>query len=184
MTKKNIEPSKSQTPRASRVSSVATTRNRRKDEAKSALLSRPGFLIRRLHQIHCALFAEETADTGITPVQYSLLSTLKEHGELDQNSLAHFIGLERTSVAEVLPRLETRSLIVRRRSEEDGRVRLVKLTDQGEDLVVAMQPAVLRAHKRTIEALSASEQKELVRMMGVLVTADTSKRAPLLKQHL
>ncbi|RMX04821.1 MarR family transcriptional regulator [Corticibacter populi] len=151
--------------------------------AESSLLSRPGFLIRRLHQIHCALFAEEVTDAAITPVQYSLLSTLNDHGELDQNSLAHYIGLERTSVAEVLPRLSDRGLLERRRSEQDGRIRLVRLTDAGRELVKAIQPAVLRAHARTIEALPAPERKELVRMMALLVASDTSERAPLLKHR-
>ena len=57
-------------------------------QQRSPLLARPGFLIRRLHQLHCALFTEETRDFGITPVQYSLMTALDERGELDQNSLA------------------------------------------------------------------------------------------------
>jgi len=32
------------------------------------LASRPGFLIRRLHQIHLSLFAEECASFKVTPV--------------------------------------------------------------------------------------------------------------------
>ncbi|THU03799.1 winged helix-turn-helix transcriptional regulator [Lampropedia puyangensis] len=161
--------------------SKATAKKSKK--TSTALWNRPGFLIRRLHQIHCALFAEETPDANITPVQYSLLSTLQEHGELDQNSLSHRIGLERTSVAEVLPRLEDRKLIERKRSELDGRIRLVALTTEGQTLLDAMSAAVARAHARTVEALSPAERKELIRMMTLLVQADTSERAPLLKQR-
>ncbi|RYD77564.1 MAG: MarR family transcriptional regulator, partial [Verrucomicrobiaceae bacterium] len=40
--------------------------------------------------------------SGITPVQYSLLTALNRRGELDQISIAREIGLERTTVAEVL----------------------------------------------------------------------------------
>ena len=40
------------------------------------LWRRPGYLIRRLHQIHYALFFEECAAFGITPVQYGLLTLL------------------------------------------------------------------------------------------------------------
>src|SRR5271154_3737164 len=95
---------------------------------KSPLLGRPGFLIRRLHQLHCALFIEETRGFNITPVQYSLMTTLAARGELEQNNLALEIGLERTSVAEVVPRLQRRGLLQRRRSATDGRVKLVRLT--------------------------------------------------------
>jgi len=125
---------------------------------KSPLLGRPGFLIRRLHQLHCALFLEETRDFAITPVQYSLMATLGERGEIDQNSLALEIGLERTSVAEVIPRLHERGLLDRRRGLDDGRLKLVKLTRKGMMLLRAMAPAVRRAHDRTVEHLEASER--------------------------
>ena len=48
------------------------------------LQERPGFLIRRLHQIHVALFMEECAPEGITPVQYSILSALDQMGTAEQ----------------------------------------------------------------------------------------------------
>ena len=44
------------------------------------LQERPGFLIRRLHQIHVALFMEECAAESITPVQYSILTALEHMG--------------------------------------------------------------------------------------------------------
>src|SRR6266702_5270000 len=79
-------------------------------QARLPFFSRPGFLIRRMHQIHGFLFAEETGDFDITPVQYSLLTTLDALGELDQNTLAIQVGLERSSVAEVIPRMHARGL--------------------------------------------------------------------------
>jgi len=133
--------------------------------ARSLLFSRPGFLIRRLHQIHSWLFSEETSAFNITPVQYSLLTALLDHGEMDQNTLAIEIGLERTSVAEVLPRLEAREVIERRQSPHDKRVKLVKLSRKGRSLLKRMEPAALRAHARTIEHLP--EQANGVRRRAV-----------------
>ncbi|ABR90523.1 transcriptional regulator, MarR family [Janthinobacterium sp. Marseille] len=150
-------------------------------QARSLLLTRPGFLIRRLHQIHSALFMEETLEHNITPVQYSLLTALEEYGELDQNSLAHHIGLERTSVAEVLPRLEQRELIVRSQSEHDKRVKYVKLSRKGRALVKKMRPSVQKAHDRTIESLSPEERKLFILLMVRLVDSEATDRVPLLK---
>jgi MarR family transcriptional regulator, lower aerobic nicotinate degradation pathway regulator len=127
---------------------------------KSPLLGRPGFLIRRLHQLHCALFLEETRDFDVTPVQYSLMTALGARGELDQNSLALEIGLERTSVAEVVPRLQRRGLVERRRSASDRRIKLVRLTPKGKALLTKMASAVRRAHDRTIDKL-AKPQRDL-----------------------
>src|SRR6266446_4438111 len=70
------------------------------------LWGRPGFLLRRLHQIHYALFFEECAGFDITPVQYGLLTTVSLNPDLDQNSLARELGIDRTNVADVLNRSE------------------------------------------------------------------------------
>lgn len=127
---------------------------------RSSLLGRPGFLIRRLHQIHVGLFLDETREFNITPVQYSLMTALGTHGEMDQNSLSHEIGLERTSVAEVIPRLEAKGLLQRRQGTEDRRVKLVKLSRKGLYLLKKMDENVQRAHDRTIQHIP-EEQRAL-----------------------
>ena len=100
-------------------------------EPRLPLWSRPGYLIRRLHKIHCALFLEECKDSGLTPVQYGLLTALSFRGELDQGSLAEELGLDRTSTAEVLSRLEKRGLVTRKPNPRDRRARLARITRRG-----------------------------------------------------
>ena len=139
---------------------------------RSPLLGRPGFLIRRLHQLHCALFIEETRGYDITPVQYSLMTALAVRGELEQNHLALEIGMERSSVAEVVPRMQRRGLLTRRRSLEDGRVRLIGLTRKGAALLRRMAGAVERAHERTIEQLQAPDRDWLMLKLIELVEAN------------
>jgi MarR family transcriptional regulator, lower aerobic nicotinate degradation pathway regulator len=139
---------------------------------RSPLLGRPGFLIRRLHQLHCSLFLEETRDFVITPVQYSLMTALAARGELDQNTLALEIGLERTSVAEVVPRLQRRGLLMRRRSGKDRRVKLVRLTRKGGALLHKMAAAVQRAHDRTIDRLENSKRDAFLLHLIELVEAN------------
>lgn len=166
---------------------MTTTANNKKTEhalteaqMRSLLFTRPGFLIRRLHQIHTGLFTEETSQFNITPVQYSLLSALADHGEMDQNTLALEIGLERTSVAEVLPRLEARELITRRQSEEDRRVKLAKLTRHGKNLLKRMEIPAQRAHDRTIEHLTESERNTfMLTMIRLIEKNNEHSLAPL-----
>lgn len=142
---------------------------------RSALLGRPGFLIRRLHQIHCGLFLDETREHNITPVQYSLMTALSARGEMDQNSLAREIGLERTTVAEVIPRLEARELLVRRQSSKDRRVKLVKLSRKGLYLLKRMQASVERAHERTIESIPPEQRELFLLQMIRLVEANNDQ---------
>ncbi|WP_213877126.1 MarR family transcriptional regulator [Pseudomonas sp. dw_358] len=140
--------------------------------SRSALLGRPGFLIRRLHQIHCGLFLDETREFNITPVQYSLMTALGTHGEMDQNTLSLEIGLERTSVAEVIPRLEARGLLQRRQSTEDRRVKRVKLSRKGLYLLKKMDANVQRAHDRTIEHIPADQRSLFMLQLIRLVEAN------------
>ena len=153
----------------SALSSRARLRAARK---RSPLLARPGFLIRRLHQLHCALFFEETRDYGITPVQYSLMTVLGARSELDQISLAQEIGLERTSVAEVLPRLGRRGLLERRRSATDRRTKLVRLTPKGRTLLHKMSGSVRRAHARTLDKLGKPQRERFLLQLIELVEAN------------
>lgn len=139
---------------------------------RSPLFGRPGFLIRRLHQLHCSLFLEETRGHDITPVQYSLMTTLDVRGELEQNTLAMQIGLERSSVAEVVPRLQLRGLLERRRSRADGRVKLIRLTRKGRALLRKMSKSVRRAHERTIDRLSKPDRDVLLLRLIELVEAN------------
>lgn len=144
------------------------------------LWRRPGYLIRRLHQIHYALFFEECAAFGITPVQYGLLTILSTSPDADQVTLANALGIDRTNVADVLRRLEQGGLIRRRRSVEDRRMVLARLTPQGEDMVERMHPFMARAQERLLSELSGAERDAfLATLMRLLEANNHYGRAPL-----
>lgn len=147
----------------------------------SALASRPGFLIRRLHQIHLALFAEECAAFGVTPVQFSLLSVLAAQPDLDQATLAFAVGVDRATTANVVARLETRGLLRRRPGATDKRVKKVELTTAGQRLLARIDPYAKRAHERTLEALPPRQRAQFIALLRHLVDAGNAHgRAPLL----
>src|SRR3989441_6872007 len=126
------------------------------------LWAQPGYLLRRLHQIHYALFFEECAGFDITPVQYGLLTTLSLNPDLDQNSLARELGIYRTNVADVLNRLARRGLLERRRSPDDGRMVLARLTRAGERLTRKMYRPMRRAQRRLVAPLLSQERNALI----------------------
>jgi DNA-binding MarR family transcriptional regulator len=145
-----------------------------------SLQNRPGFLIRRLHQIHLAIFAEECARFQVTPVQYSVLSALQEHGRSDQISLARETGIDRTNVAEVLHRLEARGLVIRAPGEQDRRTNYASLSRKGKALVESMAAAAKQAHDRTIAPLAPEQRAPFLAALRDLVSANNELgRAPL-----
>jgi DNA-binding MarR family transcriptional regulator len=147
----------------------------------SVLAARPGFLIRRLHQIHLALFADECAAFGVTPVQFSLLSVLAAQPGLDQAALAFAVGVDRATTANVVARLDQRGLLRRRPGTTDKRVKQVDLTQAGYRLLARIDPCARRAHAHTLEALCPADRARFVALLRRLVDAGNAHGwAPML----
>jgi DNA-binding MarR family transcriptional regulator len=141
------------------------------------LNERPGFLIRRLHQIHVALFNEACKAFDITPVQYSLLSALSLRGNADQTTLAADVALDRTTATGALKRLQVRGVIKRAKLSGDRRAREWELTAAGMDTLKHVEPAARAAHVDTIGDLNVTEQATLIALLKRLVMAHESRPA-------
>lgn len=140
--------------------------------ARSPLWSRPGYLIRRLNQIHYAIFLEECAAFGTTPVQYGLLTVLAIHPHLDQASLAAELGLDRTTVANVLGRLTKRGLVTREPGKRDRRMKLAAPTAEGKRLTADMKRSMQRAQERLLEPLAPHERELFMDFLARLVESN------------
>ena len=134
----------------------------------AALLQRPGVLIRRLHQVHSAMFQEETASFGITPVQYSLLTLLTENPGLEQGAAAAGLRLDRFTTADVVRRLEAAGL-VQSKPGQDRRAKALSLTRRGMNVFAAMREGVQRAHDRLVEPLPPGRRDAFLKALQQLV---------------
>ena len=117
------------------------------------LWSRPGFLIRRLHQLHVAIFLEECAAFDVTPVQYAVMSVLYHDRPLDQVSVAAEVGIDRNNAADVIRRLERRGFVERIQSETDRRARVSRITDAGFSDFIG-KPTNLKEFLATVKGLA------------------------------
>jgi MarR family transcriptional regulator, lower aerobic nicotinate degradation pathway regulator len=139
----------------------------------------PGHYIRRLQQIAVAIFLDQTADFGVTPVQFAALQAVARQPGIDQRSLAKAIGFDTSTIGGVIDRLEVRGLMQRNASPDDRRVRLLMLTPEGESLLDDVVPAMLEAQKRILSPLTAAERKQFMNMLTRLVEANNEwSRAP------
>ena len=132
---------------------------------------RPGFLIRRLHQIHVALFQKRCAGFDVTPLQYSLLSALARRGTADQTTLAADVALDRTTTTGALKRLQSHKFIKRTVHRRDRRAQICRLTKAGARLLRQMEASARAAHHETLMNLSRSERKRFIAMMQRVVAA-------------
>ena len=139
------------------------------------LSQRPGFLIRRLHQIHVALFQEACGEFEVTPLQYSLLSALAVREAADQTTLAADIALDRTTTTGALKRLAARNLVERAVNGEDRRARLCRLTPAGAALLAKIEASARAAHRATLGDLTATEQALFIDMMQRIVARNANR---------
>ena len=79
------------------------------------------------------------------------------------------IAFDRSTLGNVLERLEARDLIARYASPDDKRIKLLKTTAAGNALVKNAEKAVLRAQDRILAPLRPSDQNKLMELLGQLV---------------
>jgi len=140
----------------------------------------PGHLIRRAQQIAVAIFMEECAEFDLTPVQYAALAAIRENPGTDATRLSALIAFDRSTLGNVLERLEARKLVTRYSSPEDKRIKLLKLTAAGSGLVKRAEAAVLRAQERIVAPLRPEDRSKLIELLAQLVDLNNeASRAPL-----
>jgi len=133
------------------------------------MLAFAGHQIRRSHQIAVALFAEEAGPFEITPVQYAALTAIAEAPDCDATRLAVVVALDRSTVGDVLERLEGRGLIEREYRPHDKRTKRLRLTDAGRALLKEIAVPIARSQARFIEVLAPDEQQQLHRLLAKLI---------------
>ncbi len=114
----------------------------------------------------------ETADLGITPVQFAALATVARQPGVDQRTLARAIAFDTSTIGGVVDRLEKRGLMLRSASAHDKRVRLLSLTGDGSAVLSQIKPGMLRAQQRMLAPLSERERRTLMRLLKKVVDRD------------
>ena len=147
------------------MNTSSKTRRAQKEAREIEFDDLPGALFRRLHQLAVARFTSEMGDIGLTPIQWSaLLTTMKKPG-IDQITLSREIFIDPSTIAGVLDRLETRGLLQRVVSPDDRRVRLLYVTDEGQDVLAAANEVVLGTQEWLMEPLASPDRAKLMELM-------------------
>ena len=137
--------------------------------AMTDLSAMPGHLIRRVHQISMAIFTEQCAAFGLTSVQFAALSAIADHPGVDATRLSALIAFDRSTLGDVLERLETKGWVQRHPSSADRRIKLLHIAPAGLKVLAEVQPDVLRVQQRLLEPLNPTDRGELMRMLTLLV---------------
>jgi DNA-binding MarR family transcriptional regulator len=145
-----------------------------------AVYTKPGYLFRRMQQIAVAIFMEECRSFDLTPVQYAALIAIHTHPGIDATRLSAVIAFDRSTLGNVIERLQTKKLIERKPSIEDKRVKLLYLTKSGAALLRDITPSVERAQARMLQPLRPADRKALMALLEQLVDLNNeASRVPL-----
>jgi DNA-binding MarR family transcriptional regulator len=125
------------------------------------LYLRPGFLLRRAHQLSVGLFEEGCREVGLTPPQYGVLTIIAHVGGCDQSTVARALGFDRVTTLRIVRGLQARGLVARAPSALDGRRLRLTLTAQGTSTLAHTRKLAASVTERLMAPLAADEREQL-----------------------
>ncbi len=132
----------------------------------------PGYLMWRAHQTAWRCFVDETRALGVTPVQYAILVAAWQFPSTDATRVADLLLFEKTTINDIVARLEGKGLVERRTNPDDRRVRSITITEAGRHVVEAVEPARERIAGKLLAPLSPRERATLLTLLRKLVDID------------
>jgi DNA-binding MarR family transcriptional regulator len=125
-----------------------------------------GFLLRRAHQRHVAIFAAAISD--LTPPQFAALAKLGELGDCSQNQLGQLVAMDAATIKGVIDRLKARGLVALATDEGDRRRLVVSLTGEGRAALALVIPRAMAITAETLSPLTSREAETFVRLLAKL----------------
>lgn len=119
-----------------------------------------GYLIRRAQQAHVATWQRIVSDE-VTSVQFGVLMTLAEHPGSSQRRICDALDLDRSTIADIVQRLQRRGLIERERDDADRRRNTLRLTVAGEAEYGSLLSRVQTLDAALTRGLTEDESEQL-----------------------
>ncbi|MFC7891471.1 MarR family winged helix-turn-helix transcriptional regulator [Streptomyces sp. NPDC057381] len=146
------------------------------------LTTHPGHLARRLQQAHYLLWNTMVSEETTSP-QFAVLNALVAEPGLDQRTAGERVGLDRSTIAEVITRLGRRGLLDKVRDPRDGRRFLLRPTDEGRRVHRKLAVRTARMNQVFLAPLSADEQTVFFDLIRRVADAAEGLRNPAESAH-
>ena len=140
-----------------------------------ALARSPSHLLHRAVQLSLEIHGEEAGPDGLTQRQYAVLEVVGGHPGLSQTDLVRLTGIDRSTLADLVGRMDTKGLLVRERSTLDARAMVVRLSDEGRAALDVARPQVVMADQRLLALVPKSRRDVLVQILTDLAQAADRK---------
>lgn len=124
-----------------------------------------GFLLNDTARLFRRAFNARTRDSGVTALQWRLITYLKRHEGVRQGPLAELIEVEPITLSRMVDRLAEAGLVERRPDPADRRAWQLYLTPRARERLGGIRPAVEALNAEALEGLSAAEIDQLLALV-------------------
>ena len=131
--------------------------------------SSAGYLVNDLARRFAAALQARIKPIGLSTGVFPVMVQLWEDDGLTQTELVRRIGVEQATMANTLARMQRDGLIARHRSNSDGRVQEIWLTDLGTSLRAPAIAAAESVNAAALSGLSAEEGEQFVHLMTKVI---------------
>jgi DNA-binding MarR family transcriptional regulator len=125
------------------------------------LAASPSHLLHRAEQLAAERFTQLVGDT-IKLREFIILAAISEQPGLSQSDLGRIVGVDRSTFADTMAKMETRGWIVRTPSTSDGRAYSVLLGQAGGTMLSATAQHARAADAAILDLLPRTKARTLV----------------------
>lgn len=119
----------------------------------------PSHLLRRAQQYVSESFLKTSLADSVTLRQTVVLAAVSESEGLSQTELVQATGIDRSTLAEMIARMEKKGLVERSAAERDGRAKSVYLTAEGRSALAEALPAIMAVDQALLDILPRNRRK-------------------------
>jgi len=141
----------------------------------------PGHLLRRAQQFANDLYTNEVEPGSLTQRQFAVLFAVDQQEGVSQTTLVRMTGIDRSTLADMIVRMQSRDFLARKRTDDDQRANSVRITAAGRKALRAATPAVLRSETQILEALPARMRADFIK--ALMLIAKVSEEAQLAEEN-
>ena len=126
------------------------------------------FMLARAQQAGARYWTSCLTELNLTAVQAMVINFLGQEDTTTARAVSDRTGLDAATLTGVLDRLETSGWIERPRHPSDRRAIHICLTQAGREMVPRIREKMAQANQDFLAKLSAKEQREFRRLLGIV----------------
>lgn len=146
-------------------------------EPRFMLESSPSHLLHRAQQMAATQSAMALKEAGITLRQFSVLAAVAAEEGTSQSRLVELTGIDRSTLADMVARMDAAGLVQREQSESDARAKSVTLTDHGRTALEKAAPSVQQADEQLLARLPKNRRGSFLDILSSLIGSATAPRS-------